>query len=70
MIGTNSFSVRYCSDSKISPADRNEGIWMPLSELLARAELHALNNNLTQNQSFSYPTRTRFLLEARINRLE
>jgi len=32
--------------------------------------LRALSTNLAQNQLFSYPTRTRFLLEARINRLE
>ena len=32
--------------------------------------LCALSTNLAQSQSFSYPTRTRFLLEATVNRLE
>ena len=32
--------------------------------------LCALSANLAQSQSFSYPTRTRFLLEATVNRLE
>ncbi len=43
---------------------------VPLSKVQARAELHALNSNFAQNHYFSHPTRTRFLLEARMNRLE
>jgi|GEM_PF-3767996 len=49
---------------------KNWELRVPLSNCLARTPLNILNNSPAQNQSFSYPTRTRFLLEARINRLE
>src|SRR5699024_8788245 len=64
------FSVPTTGGSKINRVGGNGGMWVPLSELQVICGLYALRNNLAQNKSFSYPTRTRFLLEARINRLE
>src|SRR5699024_8487599 len=69
------FSVPTTGGSKIH---RVGGMWGDISATKLGAsksrttcsELIHLNSNLAQTQSFSYPTRTRFLLEARINRLE
>jgi len=43
---------------------------VPLSQNLARLLLCALNCNSALNHYFPHPTRTRFLLEATVNRLE